>query len=61
MGDESDLMLVQFRLSRELMREVDHLSIDRDETRRQTFEFLLREGLRAFSDRQQAAARRGGA
>lgn len=41
----ADTILVQLRLSRELVRTIDHLAIDQDEYRAAMFAKLLREAL----------------
>jgi len=42
---KADRFMVQVRLPRALVREVDHLSVDMEMNRTQMAEFLLRRGL----------------
>lgn len=58
-----DLILVQIRLPRELVREIDHLAIDLDEYRAPMFAMLLREALdaRRTAGKERAHDIKGGA
>lgn len=44
----AERVMVQVRLPKDLVRRIDHLSIDRDLFRAQMVEHLVREGLKTF-------------
>lgn len=51
-GDRDDLIMIQVRLPRELVREVDHWAIDQDLYRAHAVAALLRAGLEVAAERE---------
>ena len=44
---DAERIMIQVRLPRTLVRQIDHWAIDRDLNRQQAYEYLLRRGLEA--------------